>query len=307
MANVYKSQGQADKWLATLEEVLRQEDNALDHADVRDTIAREFMKQKKYKEAMPYADAAAESGAAWAMITASSCHEMLGEWEEAEQWIRATSERYDDCATHWFYWCKRTERGDVKAASAVARPQLAILAQAITNPKDDFAFGSIMILANEPGLALARTKRSVEAKYDAPLALRLAVLADATGDADLRDRTITLLLADTRKVGPITRRTLTLMRDWLARPEAEKVGPDLAKVDAILAAMPEGRGDIAYLVAQFLDNHGREDDATAYLAIAAAKVPPETTDERNRILARSALRDRGLDPDKAIPRPIQGR
>ncbi len=70
---------------------------------------------------MVYADAAAESYSAWSMLTACECHEMLKEWDKAEQFIRAVAERYDGEQFEWMLWCYRTGHGDTDAADQCAR------------------------------------------------------------------------------------------------------------------------------------------------------------------------------------------
>jgi tetratricopeptide (TPR) repeat protein len=310
LANAYKAQGQTDKWKETLENFLKQEDYALDHAQVRNEIAREFMDKGRYKEALPYAEGGAQSGAAWAMWTASLCREGLEDWAEAEQWMRAVSERYDNNTSDWLWWCKRTGHGDVKAALAHAKPQLARQARAFEGDAAQvFNFGNVLVVAGEPRLALELSRRINDRNPDPNLAVRVAILADATGDAALRDRTLAQVVGNPIIRGTATRKCLDVIREWLAQADVDKTSPDLARIDAILASMPRGRGNPAYFVAQFLDNHGRKEDATSYYGILAAKAP-EGTDERFRILSRIALRDRNLDPDKVAARPLpnaQGR
>ena len=67
LANSYWQQKQPEKWKETLDESLKHEDFALSHARSRVAIARYFMERKQWAGALPYADAAAETGAAWAM------------------------------------------------------------------------------------------------------------------------------------------------------------------------------------------------------------------------------------------------
>src|SRR5205823_351963 len=71
----------------------------------------------KYTEARPYADAAAETWAGWAMQCAQRCAEAQRDHEAAEHWARACSERYPNtCWSLWFEYCARTGHGDFDAA-----------------------------------------------------------------------------------------------------------------------------------------------------------------------------------------------
>ena len=56
-------------------------------ASIQNEIARKLLQQKDYRQAVTYADNAAESYSAWSMLTAVRCHEMLGEWKTAEQLV----------------------------------------------------------------------------------------------------------------------------------------------------------------------------------------------------------------------------
>jgi tetratricopeptide (TPR) repeat protein len=302
LASVYKVQGQTEKWKETLELFLLQEDYGLDHAQVRNEIARELMSKNQYREALPYAEAAAETGAAWAMITASICRENLGDWKESEAWMRAVSQRYDNQAAYWFMWCKRTEHGDAKTALTFLKPSLPALSRTVIG-SDAFNFCNLLTLAGEPRMALELSKLHNDQAYDMSLAVRIVTLADELGDVKLRDQTLNQILSDRRPGGTFTKKALVLVREWLARPDADKVAPDLAKFDAILVAMPQGRGNLAYDLAMFLDHHNRKDEALSYLGLAAS-ANAQNIDERYRVLVRNALKDRGLDPDKVAPRPL---
>ena len=85
LALVYKKLGQEDKWLATLEECLKRCGGGSDGAGVRQTIALHFMEHKQFEKAEPYAEEAAKSGSAWALLTAGACQEGLQDWDAAEE------------------------------------------------------------------------------------------------------------------------------------------------------------------------------------------------------------------------------
>jgi len=83
------------------------------------------MSKKDFKRAQPYADAAAQTWAEWAMVCATNCHEGIGHWEQAETWAQRVSERYGPRATSfWFFWCKRTGKGNVQAAQRLLAVQI---------------------------------------------------------------------------------------------------------------------------------------------------------------------------------------
>jgi tetratricopeptide (TPR) repeat protein len=118
LAHVYKAQGDMVRWQAILDEYLTQESFGLDHAQVQVEIARYFMSLKHWKKAQPYADAAAETWAEWAMRCASECHQGLGNWVKSEELIRQVAERYPMARFDWAYWCARTGRGNLMQAQS---------------------------------------------------------------------------------------------------------------------------------------------------------------------------------------------
>ena len=67
LAANYKAQGDLTRWQETLDSFLKTAVTGLDHARVRVEIARHFMSRGEWQKAKPYADAAAESWAAFAM------------------------------------------------------------------------------------------------------------------------------------------------------------------------------------------------------------------------------------------------
>ena len=115
LADVYAARGRFDRWQATLDDYLEQEDIGLDHARVRVEIANALMARGDYKAARPYAEAAGETWAQWAMRCAADCTEALGDWDRSEMWIRRIAERYES-PLEWYCWCHRTGRGDLAAA-----------------------------------------------------------------------------------------------------------------------------------------------------------------------------------------------
>ena len=77
------------------------------------------MKKNEFEKAEPFAEAAADSWAAWAMEAAIECEEGLGHWEQAEGWVKREQQRYGP-ATRWLRWCERTGHGDLEAARSAA-------------------------------------------------------------------------------------------------------------------------------------------------------------------------------------------
>ena len=74
LAKNFKDRGDLKGWQETLDKYLvTAEDTGLEHARIRVEIANYFMGQKEWDKAWPYAAAAAETWAAWAMACAALC------------------------------------------------------------------------------------------------------------------------------------------------------------------------------------------------------------------------------------------
>ena len=102
LAANFKAQGKIDRWQETLEEFLNKVDDlGLDHAKVRVEIADHYMGLKQWDKAKPYAEAAAQTWAGWAMDCAARCAEGEKDWERAESWYsrhhRALSRQFLGC------------------------------------------------------------------------------------------------------------------------------------------------------------------------------------------------------------------
>jgi tetratricopeptide (TPR) repeat protein len=267
LAATFREQGDMEGWRRTLDEYLaRGEDHGLDHAEVRVQIARHYMDQKRWEDAAPYAEAAAETWAGWAMVCAVECYEAMGEWEKGEAWVRRLTERYPN--TNWAAWycyCRRTGHGEVEAARAWTD---AYLESARGRPD----------LADPTGVAyyswLSGSMQRAQAAFDALFAeapsagtgIPLALVADEAGDSGRRDAVMKQLCTTMKDQAPKTLAIFQLMSDALATDKPL----DLAAVDAILNTLPpETRTNGDFCVGKFLLNHGRAEIGREYLRRAA--------------------------------------
>ena len=119
LADVYATKGDEDRWLQTLEAVLRQPDYGLEHASVQSDIAWHFMHKRQWKRALPYATGAAESYSGWGLLCAAACHEGLQEWDKAEEYLHAAADRYGAACIEWYFFCRRTGHGDLAACARI--------------------------------------------------------------------------------------------------------------------------------------------------------------------------------------------
>jgi tetratricopeptide (TPR) repeat protein len=278
LAETFAERGDWDRWRETLEAVLREEDPGLDHARVRVQIARHYMRRGEWQKAQPYAEAAAETWAGWAMLCAADCAEGLGDWEQAELWVRRTSERYDQDRLEWFFWCRRTGRGDVGEARELAEQYVRSLA----GRRPPVKVGFFYLAAGERDRALDFFQKDFAAENNHPLpGLLVALLADEGGQAELRDQ---VLRGVNRNASP----TMAALADLFRRALEPGGRLDPKETDAALAAIPgAGSANSCYLVGQFLKTRGQTDEARRYLD-RCLQLPQ--TQETFRVVAAVARR-----------------
>lgn len=271
LAEVYKKENKTDKWVATLEAALHEEDTGLEHAYVQVELAKHFMKLKDFKRAQPYADAAAETGSAWGMKCAADCHEGQGEWDKAEQWMERTSERYEDSRTDWFLWCKRTGKGHAKAAQVLFEAELERRA-AGPRGRDLLLEGVYNSLTQQP-------KKAGEAFRDLALAqpkenfvpLLAAVCFDEAGAAVERDAMLKGV-DEKGSFGPLAK----LFQSTLTKGKNAPV--DLAAIDERLGALPENSRAVGYyLAAAFLAKRSSKEVVEKYLHRTTSLEPNKDT------------------------------
>ncbi len=137
LAACYEARGDHDRARATLDNYLNNtESGGLEHAQLQVQIANKLMKEGRWQEAKPYAEAASATWAAFGMECASACAEGLKEWDEAELWMRRLSERYPNRGwARWYVFCKRTGHGNLAPPAPTPRP-VSRTAQPASTPKE---------------------------------------------------------------------------------------------------------------------------------------------------------------------------
>src|SRR5262249_23541603 len=127
LAKGYKDRGDMEHWRSTLDEFLaKADDHGRSHAQVRVQVADYYVGLGKWDEAWPYAEAAATTGAQWALLCAAHCAEGRKDWSAAERYIRQITENNPGGGwAAWYLFCKRTGHGNAEAAGALAERVLA--------------------------------------------------------------------------------------------------------------------------------------------------------------------------------------
>jgi hypothetical protein len=307
LAFIYKALDDDVSWQKALEQSLALPSEGLEHATAQNEIAVYLLERHRAKEAVVYADQAAQSYSGWSILTAARCHESLGDWEQAEQLVRACSARYEGSVQDWMYWCHRTGHGHVQAADDFTRSKYEAFGKA-TYPNQERDFGHFFLLTNDPDQALVRYRRAYDIGHDTATGLYAALVADQLGKAADRDAILSQIangpLGRQRKDREAPYRNLVAQLKATLPP---KSAPRLnfVEVDKILATAPSVGIYAATLpgfVGIFLKNRGDLEGARKYLIRAA-----QTKDWQNinQVLAYQLLREMKVEVPPADDRPIE--
>jgi tetratricopeptide (TPR) repeat protein len=266
LAATYKQLGKVDRWLGLLEEFLNKvEDPGLDHASVRVEIANHYMNLKEWEKASPYAEAAAETWAQWAMDCAARCAEGQKGWQRAESWYSRETERYpDNCWAVWYFFCKRTDQGDLAAAREVVQKYLSERADRPDLLNEEFA-GCFYWLEGQLEKAKVAFRKAFRTRTSVSAGLALAMIADEEKDAPRRQELLTELVRRHKEKAPKSLEICKLLLETILDPDHP--GPvDFAALDRLMESIPdEGRGNACFFVGRFLRNHGEAETARKYL------------------------------------------
>jgi tetratricopeptide (TPR) repeat protein len=264
VANAHRAAGNEDKWLATLETFIKDtEDTGLEHARVQVQIARHFMAKADHKKALPYAEAAAGSGAAWALLCAADCHEWLKNWDAANKWYRVAAERYQIQCFDWYFSCQQTGQMDLQGAREVTDRYVKSFAGRFPDEVSAYQAGRYYLCERQldksrEAFRQLRSHRETD-WYD----LYLALLAEAIGDNVERDAALKALDAlpgDGKNHLKVLAKPL---RQLLTGDKKERI--DLSDMEAAIKTLTAGlQADACFFVGWALDLRGQKDQASDY-------------------------------------------
>jgi len=269
LAGIYKKEGNEARWLAVLEQFIEEGgDPGLDQAHIRVDIANHYMQQRLWEKARPHADAAAQTGAGWAMICAQNCAEGRKDWTQAEQWARACSERYpNDAWDRWYMLCLKTGSGGLEPARTLA--QQWILANPQASNADSVARIAWFYLAiGEPKQALMLFRQLYASSPSTIFCADVWIAADMIDDGATRDEFFKNMETRHRAESPHSGLLWHLFRESLDRDNGKSL--DLAAVEKD----HEGAGANSlwapdFMVGMFLLKHGKPADARRYFTKSA--------------------------------------
>lgn len=283
LAEVYAKKGDEGRWLETLEGALRLPDYGLDHAQIQSKIAWHLMGKKEWTRALPYATAAAECYSAWGLMCAAACYEGLHEWEKAEQFVQATADRYRSSALEWYFFCRRTGRGDLAAARNLAKTYVEDpSAQDSRDARCDVA--TFYVLEGQRDKALAVYREVLAELADPFFGLWVVILADEIQDHDVRDAALARIRLDSpslvrKEIGKV-RKELIALAGLIERDLAQRGNGriDLKAAEEVRATIddPHELGYFDLFLARYLQGHGMRDEAVHYWEERAASTDGAT-------------------------------
>tara|TARA_R110002073_G_scaffold241084_3_gene402894 strand:- start:2728 stop:5712 length:2985 start_codon:yes stop_codon:yes gene_type:complete len=299
LANLYGQQGKTKQWLETLSASLELPASGLDQDRIRVQIAEHYMSRGEFAEALPYAEQAAQSWAAWAMIAAINCHEALGDNEAAELWVQRLSQRYDSKSLDWYFFCRRTGSGNVEQAFAFAKRYLQSIGEPLEGHQQTLAV--LDQLQGNTAQAALRFQRLYDSGANPWDGLHAAMLATELGETEAARRLLVRVAAqkDAPPAGHEVEATLAqLLLDSQTEPSPAF---DRDKVDALVRTAPPGDPtNLNYFIGKFLWHSGDRSLGEAYLRLAARS----PTNKWNRHLAAAMLRDEAIDFGTPAPKEL---
>src|SRR5262249_31184251 len=152
-------------------------------------LAHYHMARKQWDKARPYAEAAAESYAAFALLCVAECEEGAENYEAAEKWYRAAAERYPHMCFDWYLSCEMTGQMNPRAARRLTALYVASFGGRIP---DAYALQAARFYAlnDQFEKALPEFQRVLRSNPTPLHAYFVLLLADALGKEEVRERTL---------------------------------------------------------------------------------------------------------------------
>jgi tetratricopeptide (TPR) repeat protein len=287
LAEVHLQQGDETRWLEVMEQSLETEDYGLQHAQARVRIAEHFMSKGEHARALPYAEAAAETWAGWAMATAARCNDALRNYDRAELWMRRSLERYGGNGVEYYAWCKRTGHGNV----AVVRPYLMAYFKSLEKSRTTALMGIYHLLEEQPQRAVTQFQQAMEQAPADFVGLLLALTHRQLDDVAASDK----IFEQLRQLDHLPAEALVFKPLAIVLHDGFVKGQlDPAALKAAEQLPPQGaKAIVHYLVGWHHELAGDLDQATQRYAQACVNAHPE---DLFAALAAVALRRHGLDP-----------
>lgn len=306
LAYFYRSHGKTDEGIRVLEHYLTTPDAAsgLGRAGASELAAKLHMEEKRFDEALPFAQAAAASYSNWGLVVLGGLYEAKGEFKKAAKYFRDSATNYSDSPNAmltWFQFCHRT--GD----SAISTPEKkleAVWKDSRNHQKDATDFGFFFKtmqkpfpedLVSFPDLYLHEYNQD-----EATARMALLDLLDG-GDTEKTLEFFPYLRKEWSRSQPMRAKSTELSDEWvllldMIEPELRAGGPtgrfEEKELDDLLQIARNRRdGDssvlrYAYLLGRYYDLAGNHAKAVEFYKLCVGQ-----TDYMNNLLRSLALNE----------------
>jgi len=287
LAKAYQNRGKHDLWKETLDRALEQPAFGLEHAMISRDIAEWYMRKKEWEAAKPYALRAGQSYSAWGLLCAAECAEGLEEWNETEGFYKAVSQRYTDEWARWYFWCRRTGRGNATAALDWSTRHVSSLSP--QQQRDQANLPVLYQLQGDLKQSLS-VRPAAKASTDPDEALLSIVVLDQMKSSADRDKLVRMVLANGGDDGA------TSLCEQILRP-AKGSSPPFSE-DELRCCLTLGNSrygsltDRAWCIGRLLLTRNRKKEAVEWLTRAAGS---PTTERGSCVLASAELIRLGVE------------
>lgn len=281
LALVYLKEEKLDRFLQTCQECLRvTPDFGLQHAAIEDFAAAAYLRRGRWKQAEPFAQQAAASGASWAELRLAFVDEKLGKFDEADSLFEQDINAYGtDDAWQWYWFCLRTGHGNLEKARAAARgEQRKMLKGAKENHLYESAASDIM--EKHETRAAKIFQWQFEHLDGLPEGLAAAMLADRAGDTSRRDKLLEEVKErakrDSKKGKPASK-SPARVGEFLANDLKNGGHADFTLSEAEEICKRECGQYLspnAYIMGEYLAKHGKIEDAERFWIRAMDNADP---------------------------------
>jgi tetratricopeptide (TPR) repeat protein len=273
LARLYEKRGDTEHWKATLEEFLKQDSLGLEQSTVQIEFANHYMALKEWDNALPYATEAAETWSSAGLMAAHRCYAGMKDWKRAELYIRRSAERYPQNGIEWFFWCRRTGKGDAEAAHRLTAAYYASLGD--PPPPEIIPFlAAFKELSGELEAALHIWIDAFQKTSDPYNGLSAALLAYDLGQTDQRDKLLEQVVLHGHNYRVEFRAREELISFAAMFTEQKKAGRaaefDEERFEKIINEAPIGEPtNLHYFAGKFLLCAGKAVEARRHLMLAA--------------------------------------
>ncbi len=260
-----------DEWRRVMKEYLATNPHGLDAGRVNAEMAWDQMGLREYQKALPYARAASSTGSGWGTECEAACQELLGDFESAEKIIREVALRYPNTFRNWFFWCHRTGKGDLNAATEYFLKGFKSPNVTSAEPYDMAQYHAIRGETEKAVEILAKLENQKAMKSTG--ILFYGILLEELGRVEERKKVWKYFDDDTTTITPDL---IAIMDQASSKENPRKFDVPTIEKTLKVGSMYYVRGSSTYLLGRFLELHGQTDVAKNLYSFNELRLNPPT-------------------------------